>query len=176
MGCDIHAFVETTTTSEEKEYWNNFAEEFRLDRNYGMFGFLAGVRTDDKPIVPARGLPTNLASTTENSAYLRISNEFAEEDGFCSLENAQKYQGYGSNIVMRDGKPYKVSHPDWHSHSWLTLEEFDKVIAAYKARYVIGEAATDNKRWMAEYAAISAAMKVLQDFDQKVRLVFWFDN
>lgn len=177
MGCDIHAYVETTTSNTgEKGYWTNFGSKFHLDRNYGMFGFLAGVRTDDKPIVSPRGLPENLAFRTDDDAFFRISDEYADQPGYCSFAEAQRYETYGSRIHLYDGKPWKIDNPDWHTHSWLTPEEFDRVIAAYEAKYVTGEHATENRRWSAEYHALSAAMKSLQTFGLKVRLVFWFDN
>src|SRR5262249_32737913 len=94
MGCDIHAYIETTPTTAktDKPAWVNFAREFRLDRNYGMFGFLAGVRIPHTPIVPLRGRPTDAAFLTDLDAHLFIDDKSADQDGFCSQENAERYE------------------------------------------------------------------------------------
>lgn len=91
MGCDIHAYVEIIEdkiTICECEYF--------LNRNYGMFGYLAGVRSLDDPVVEPRGLPDNL------SWYL--ASEY--EDGGASFHTPSylSVMEYGRVLVayMRD--------------------------------------------------------------------------
>jgi hypothetical protein len=74
MGCDIHFFVEKKSTAykrnesinkvlEEHDVidpdWTLVQDEWCDDRNYRLFGILAGVRTSPKegPIVEPRGFP-----------------------------------------------------------------------------------------------------------------------
>lgn len=66
MGCDISMFLEY---SENKEFWNTFADSIHLGRNYRMFGYLTNgsVRYDlDLPLnvgIDTRGTPSNLSYT-----------------------------------------------------------------------------------------------------------------
>jgi len=66
MGCDIHAFVEILVTNGTWE----MAEELDLNRSYSLFGLLADVRnySETKPIVPRRGIPSDLSSELLNFA------------------------------------------------------------------------------------------------------------
>ena len=55
MGCDIHVFVEYKLYGGDR--WSNFGGEFRLPRNYTLFGYLAGIRGYADPKIPPRGMP-----------------------------------------------------------------------------------------------------------------------
>lgn len=63
MGCDIHNWFEYKNKNGK---WNLIEESeedlFYLYRNYALFGALAGVRVNYKPIVWPRGLPKDLSS------------------------------------------------------------------------------------------------------------------
>lgn len=75
MGCDIHAFIEYRSDSQEKRYdesWWSFGGEFHLDRDYEAFGNLAGVRQDDRPHISPRGLPTDLGYATRHHTVYMI--------------------------------------------------------------------------------------------------------
>lgn len=174
MGCDIHAYLEYKNKGTDKGYWQNFGAQFRLDRNYLMFGLLANVRNDGAIIQP-KGIPDGLAYEAEGDLYLRINDEYKDDEGYCSLERALHWQKNGETIVMNDGKPYKITHPDWHSHSWLTLDEFKSVLDAYEAKCK-ESIQNDNFRWGVEYRALYASMKSLSDEGFETRLIFWFDN
>lgn len=63
MGCDIHAHVEQRWN--DQSMWFSCAE-FRPFRNYDLFGVLAGVRGDQKPIIEPRGLPDGLSVIVRN--------------------------------------------------------------------------------------------------------------
>jgi len=56
MGCDIHGVFQTQIDGK----WVDVPHALRLDRNYGLFGDLAGVRYPPKNVLPVaegRGLP-----------------------------------------------------------------------------------------------------------------------
>tara|TARA_Y100000310_G_C20211786_1_gene591664 strand:- start:157 stop:579 length:423 start_codon:yes stop_codon:yes gene_type:complete len=61
MGCDIHLHTEAKIAG----VWEHLNAP-RIDRNYELFGFLAGVRVDDPPeiIAKPRGLPSNISTVT----------------------------------------------------------------------------------------------------------------
>lgn len=76
MGTDIHTNIEVFNKKTDK--WErkalyykdddgNFKEAWTVldDRNYDLFGKLAGVRTIGEPFVYPRGLPDNLSNETK---------------------------------------------------------------------------------------------------------------
>lgn len=65
MGCDINAFLEY---SENKEFWNTFADNIHLGRNYRMFGYLTNgsVRYD---VELGFGLGIDPRGTPPNPSY-----------------------------------------------------------------------------------------------------------
>jgi hypothetical protein len=123
------------------------------------------------------------------------------------MKTAERWVKSGSSVFKndRDGKPTWVSGPDWHSHSWLSLEEYRQVLVKYKVleqenfkirqeehvdfiKYIKEnnpdiEIKADS--WLMEplehydepeYHAIEAAMSKLEEMGYESRLVFWFDN
>src|SRR6185295_18688606 len=147
MGCDIHCYLEYRTRQEER--WESFGVRINPGRNYTMFGYLAGVRCDGPPVVPVRGLPINAGYSAKDDAALWISE--TDADGYVTAAQAARYvEACGSQYI--DDKR-RVTHPDWHSHSWMTPQEWDQAIALTQA---------ENSRWgMPEYKAISAALHSL---------------
>ena len=162
MGCDIHAYVEYTTWSgsEGSPWWSNLTANFG-SRDYLWFGILADVRHEGDCLYPPRGLPDGLAWETQDGAFLRADDQLVGQDGYCSVEQAKKWGGY-------DPETGRVPHPDWHSHSWLTTEEFGHCIAEHMklADYPL------EVGWL----ALFTAMKTIEDNGGKARIVFWFDN
>ena len=79
-------------------------------------------------------------------------------------------------VVERRGVPDDMSWsakddwggPDWHSATWLTVEEFE--LAIKRASGGDGPPVHDS------YWALLAAMKCLKDRGNEVRVVIWFDN
>lgn len=57
MGCDIHAHFEIKINSR----WEHYSS-LNIERNYELFGYIAGVRGDNKPVVEPKGLPNSLLS------------------------------------------------------------------------------------------------------------------
>jgi hypothetical protein len=56
MGADIHTIVQVKKAGE----WVTVAKNVADGRNYELFGLLAGVRGDEGPIEPLRGLPPGI--------------------------------------------------------------------------------------------------------------------
>lgn len=169
MGCDIHMYVEYKR--KDSDYFSDFGGRINPGRNYWMFGILAGVRSDANNLFPPKGIPDDLAYASRNDYLEYISENANDDNDFVTLETAQKYETYGKKIINnREGKPTWVEHPDWHTPTWLTVDEYEKCMEEYNAND------TAIKYREPEYEAVLAAMKKLSEFGGEVRIVFWFDN
>ncbi len=176
MGADIHAYVEYKYKN--GEHWMGFGGQLRLGRDYHMFGLLANVRSaQGSALFEPKGLPCDLGFQSFDDSTLRCTNDeaLAESEGYCSQANATKWVANGSaKWVTTDPNYPRITHPDWHSHSWLTLAEYNAVLKKYKE--------TGDGRYEAGYDAVLAIMKAYAKVkeDKKpvydVRLVFWFDS
>jgi hypothetical protein len=205
MGCDIHCYIEFKEKDDNR--WRSFGERINPGRNYLMFAVLAGVRTDNPSdaLIPARGPLNDMGFSADNDAYLYIHDTDGEHSEGTTKERAKDFvekQGchYKNN---NEGKPTWVSHPDWHSHSWLTTAEFKAALERYTVLEVKdweeeeSYRKEDIKKWreagdadsviaMLEkpmphdiapgYQAVLAAMQKFEELGFDCRLVFWFDN
>lgn len=193
MGCDVHFYLEYCSKERREEvlagkengrgekvtmYWQSLGGQLSMGRNYTMFGFLSqGVRSDFSDGFAPKGLPTDgMSWGTEVDAYLTINDKYAEDDNdghYCTLANAERWATHGNKIYYNsDGTPWRVDHPDWHSHSWLTIEEYEQALGHYNKLKD-----TDEYWGVPEaYNAVLAAMKSLENDGFYTRVVFWFDN
>lgn len=205
-GCDIHMYFEYTdkdTLEKEqkgelngrnepiKAYWRDLGGRVNPGRNYWMFGILSqGVRCDIEGAFEPKGIPDfdNLGYASRNDYAMYISDSDDDENGkYTTLDRALKWASgkYPSSVLIyrnpTDDKPTWVSHPDWHSHSWLTTEEYEKAIQIYKdkcrkAHQEDPEYNPIEEAILPEYEAMLAAMKSLESNGMACRVVFWFDN
>lgn len=172
MGCDIHTYVEY---SRNGQYWRNLTNKVG-DRNYWMFGIMAGVRAEDLKLFEPKGLPDGpLGYLTENDYWHSIAPagnpEWANLEGFCSRETAEGWisRGY-SKGDYKDGVLRRVSDPDSHTHSWLTTAELQQCVDRFR------ELEGTNGRAPSEWVGILAAMHAIEANGDQTRIVFWFDN
>lgn len=168
MGCDIHMYVEYK--SKNRYNWVGFGSRINPGRNYFMFGLLSkGVRSDNEKGIEAKGLPDGMSYKSSDDAFIYINDNYAaDDDNYCTLESANRWAEYGCKIIFRDDKPFKVENPDWHSHSWLTTQEFEKQLEIYNSE--------PGYYPEPEYMAVLASMKELEKYECDSRIVFWFDN
>jgi hypothetical protein len=157
MGCDIHGYIEYKY--DEERYWG-FGEGFG-NRDYVMFGILADVRRDGC-VYPPKGIPENMAFQTKWDYCLFVTDGDSDSDGCTSRANAENWVANGYSKWM-DDEHTQISHPDWHTPSWLSVDEFETVVNKRK-----------KHEWemSPEWDAILSAMKSLPES----RFVFWFDN
>lgn len=171
MGCDIHLYVEyrakdrAASPDPFMRRFSSFGSRINPGRIYEVFAAIAGVRAgrEDQIKHQPRGLPTDIGFYSGADATLYITEK---GDGYreCKLSDAEKWVAQGSSAWVEQGK--RVTHPYWHSHSWLTFEEFrDAIHPIVCVKYK-----------EPEYRALLAAMKQLHDDGYEVRVVFWFDN
>lgn len=163
MGCDIHCFVEYRAKGEK--FWSSFGNGIQPGRNYEMFGHLAGVRYDVRPVVAPRGVPDDLGWSASDAYWL-----FAETEADSKRHDDWVKNG-SSRYRILDGKENKswVSHPDYHTHSWLTRREFQLALF----RYVN---ANPDAKIPVNYEAIDKLLAHYEKRGMEARLVFWFDN
>jgi len=94
VGCDIHVHVEIKIKGE----WHHYNHP-DVDRNYQLFGRMAGVRGTDEPIAELRGLPQDVTKATAFDRQVHWGSDAhsvswltAEEVG--QLEEEMKTVGY----------------------------------------------------------------------------------
>ena len=75
MGCDMHAFVERTRDG--GKYFYAIARLF-IERDYELFGTLAGVREEDLIMFPLRGFPENASHEARHQYVQEMSDAHSE--------------------------------------------------------------------------------------------------
>jgi hypothetical protein len=195
MGADIHMYVEyidkerlEKSNKGEKDsrgelikpYWRDFGGRINPGRNYWMFGFLSrGVRSYFSNGIPSKGLPPfnemGYYSRIDSVCYISEKSDNDDDDKSVTLETALKWAESGRCKIIEgsNGQPTWVEHPDWHSHTWLTTDEYETAINNYKAEC---QSSGDYLNTPIEYVAILAAMKSFEENGYVARLVIWFDN
>lgn len=180
MGCDIHGFVEFRDKDDKRDepFWQSFSEQLNLGRNYGVFGYLTNgsVRYDPNLEfgIDPKGLPKdNLSYDVQNACRLYISKD-GEGDNETTMERALRYnEQYGCKLYYSERdkeKPLFVDNPDFHSHSWLSLTEYEMLIDEMKKK-------EDEDVYInVQFLAVLDLMKSLENNRMKTRFVFWFDN
>lgn len=162
MGADIHLYPEYSTfRNDSRDYWQSFATDMNPGRDYELFGVLAGVRGQETPLVPLRGLPDHPSITTSWDNTVWVSD--TEGEKLCSKETAESWVRTGCSRWLDDSKR-GVTHPDHHSHTWLTLPEFKAAIA------ILGRDVAHG------YYGLIAALEEMERRGAKTRIVMWFDN
>lgn len=166
MGCDIHCYIEYKQAG--REGWSGFGGRINPGRHYGIFAKFADVRNNYgiTPIAAPRGLPENCDHSTRSENQLYITE--SDGEGFAKPASAERWVKSGDSEYVndREGKPTWVTHPGWHSHSWLTASEIEAALADPKV-----EASHEI-----EYRAIVAVLRYFDSAGCLGRLVFWFDN
>lgn len=200
MGCDIHMYVEYKTKVNEKEKWvsgdyfkpnpyhGEWEGEDKLDRmelygarNYGLFSTLAGVRDYTDAMIPVsdpKGIPEDTCQ------YIKNENERWGSDGhthsWLTLSELKKYQE--KNLKL---KRTGLLSPQ-------QLEDFNKGILPESWCQGTNQPGYERREWEEENTTLIPIIEKLQkrahelmqyEFDKydeanddKIRIVFWFDN
>lgn len=152
----------------DSKHWVSYGGRLNPGRNYFMFQILAGVRGEPLMYEP-KGLPTDTGYSATNDNLCYISEDSDSEDRYVTPENAAKWVANGSSKYVGNGERENiwVTNPDWHSHSWLATEEFEKAVNYFN----------ENADYRdAPYYALLASMKEFEKEGYDCRVVFWFDN
>jgi hypothetical protein len=163
MGCDIHVFPEISKrkNADGSDDWMGLCGEFDIWRDYDLFGIMAGVRRGDALFAP-RGVPPDISYSTRWKNELIVVDRSVAGEGECTQWDAERWGGYV------DEKKDRVYHPDWHTHSWLTLGELEKCVE----KYVVVHGGEPE----CEVYALMAMLRECEERGHKTRIVFWFDN
>lgn len=161
MGTDIHAIIEHRTPG--YSYWNAHGGLFNPGRDYILFDLLVGIRNDTS-IVQPKGLPKDIGFEAHNEYYLQVVDDEVDELSYRYVRRSEavSWELSGCTEILKENNLERCKDPDVHSPSYLTLEELKQIFTQTEAGM--------------EYKAIMAAMEVLEDCRQEVRLVFWFDS
>jgi hypothetical protein len=171
--------------------------ELFIWRDYDVFDALAFGRSaqipegrDDgkRPLFRARGLPANLSDAVAQRYYHVVKDpayskkRFDPTDDFLgslpavSLKKARQWveeglSQWGPNEGdWQDGLSWdRVSNPDWHTTSWLSLGEIHRSLEHF---------GLDVRNTQPEFQTALECMAGLERFygPGHTRLVFWFDN
>ncbi len=162
------------------------------DRNYYMFAHLAGVRAwDNEENYPEpKGLPEDISDYTKRSCCLLYNTELSDEqvehdwnNRLITKSDYEKWSKLYPNLVCKytqelkhENKRYKLMYDiDYHSHSWVTREEFEEIINKAYLRDIDGE-----KKFIGNYSYYLTLLETLRAHEvnglYETRLVFWFDN
>lgn len=171
MGADIHVYIEYKEKT--SSMWHCFGERLNPGRDYDMFGIMAGVRYPSNKLFEPRGLPKNLSYEAESDVIYFVNNnpDLKNVSGFCTSAQAEEYNEsylkyksyYGLVGGYVDESKTKVYNSDWHSHSWLNLEEYKKCVNQRDSIFI-------------KYEIILDIMEGFEKRGHDCRLVFWFDN
>jgi hypothetical protein len=166
--------------------------EFFVKRNYALFDALGAQppysTKDKKPLIMPRGLPSPISFMVSERYYCVVSDpnfkdlhldstgEFQAE---VTQQQAEEWirkglSHYGKRVTNSTalyGSPERkrVSNADWHSASWLFLDEIHHCLQHF------GLSVDETP---IEFQIIT---EILASFETKlghrfVRLVYWFDN
>jgi hypothetical protein len=149
--------------------WWHFAR-LRLSDDYTLYALLAGVRGEDGPVPQEqwgepRGLPQDCAESTLAEDALTIDDQAAALDfpDACRQEDADRWVREGAARFLRHSSA--VTHPDFHSGSWLSRAELRSVRDAYAAY---------DAPDLAHIDAVIAMLDTLANQGIESRVVFWF--
>jgi hypothetical protein len=171
MGCDIHAYIEKVETFNDGCKHATCWARLSLQRDYTLFALLAGVRYHPRAhgfsAGKTKGLPPDVLSyRVKEDAFLRIVDGEREDERTCTRADVESWPRYDNLCLPHpyygDHSDQYVMHPDWHSHSWMTVAELEQAQRHYSSP---------------DLFAVLGAMRALNgDEPERSRLVFWFDN
>jgi hypothetical protein len=201
MGCDIHLFTEIKKSINSQDKWVN-ADNWRYNpyyqegndegermlnieslysgRNYTLFGILAGVRDNSNDSIDdPRGLPEDVSEVTKKESD-RWDGD-GHSHSWLTLKELKEYQGLHP-VVKREGfiSPEDaelldegIETPDtWCAYTSVTTwvkREWEEGYDVLKP--IIDEM---DKRVRDEFWVWGNEPK--PELDEKIRIVFWFDN
>lgn len=169
MGCDIHAFIEKRYPQDSGDYSRSI--HFPINRDYFLFGLLAGVRNSNCDYIEPRGLPLDINWFTREQ-YEEMKMD-AHTPSWLTLPELEAIipkleEGRQADKEEFDGF---VSHMEEIFANDITLtpegrKNLDILIKEDKNK-------PDRFYW---FLATVNCMRFAEANGLKTRLVFWFDN
>lgn len=201
MGCDIHARVEILRNINEKLQWvdsdyyrrnpyydksDDYSRKYEVveicgDRNYQRFATLAGVRNygGTVPIDEPRGIPKDSNKHIKNDfemwgcdVHTPSWYTLKELRDYQGINPMSKYSGYISPTAAKRLDEENISPDEWcqgtTDKTWIFREwecKSDVLLPMIDAM----------KERLAEQLYLYGDDRI-QEFADKIRIVFWFDN
>lgn len=202
MGCDIHTYVEikrnvnniekwaTADYYRKNRYYTDYPEEEKQyevvhiydDRNYGLFSILADVRnySDNEPISQPKGLPEDCC------------DEIRKESDYDGIDGHSH-----SWFTLKELKDYANNHRAIKRSGLISQQQADNLDNnnIKPDSWCQGASPSLNmvyREWEDEFSGLDEIIKRLtqrlkdelwlyddervNEFSEKIRLVFWFDN
>ena len=201
MGCDIHLFTEIKKSINSEDKWvnvdnwrynpyyqegnNNWermlsVESIYSGRNYELFGILAGVRNrNNDSIDDPRGLPEDVSEVTK--------------------KESDRWDGDGHShswLTLRELKEYQGLHPVVKRSGFISPEAAELLDAGEETPDTWCQMTTlttwVKREWEEGCDVLKPLVDILNErardefyvwgdeerpeFDEKIRIVFWFDN
>ena len=138
MGTDISVFVEYDASGEPP--FSGAASglsdgPFYVPRAYRLFAALAGIRCDEPPVFPVRGLPAILSDAVADHFYLPVVTpddepEWRGTERYVLQADASSWVDEGLSHYLFEHGQILVSDPDLYSEGWLTLVEIRQALEA----------------------------------------------
>ena len=148
MGCDIHVHIEIRYNGR----WEHYACP-SIDRNYALFGVMAGVRGEGPEIVEPKGVPDDMSIVT-NLSWEKWGSD-AHTASWFNEEEIDKLKAWLE----------KQKEQSDDSRSWLT---YDLEYGILNRTYMFGNSLTAFKHYD-DYWYLPKGCDA-------VRMIFWFDN
>ena len=131
MSTELYFQIEVASTKNYPRLrWWHFAR-IGLAQDYLLFAILGSVRRDefaDRELQcqAPKGLPDDVAEASLEQDAMTIDDEGAKLEvcSTCCREDAEEWVQAGESRYLNDGE--MVTHPDFYSHSWATLEELEQ--------------------------------------------------
>jgi hypothetical protein len=197
MGADIHLFSEKKKSINGEEKWVNcdywminphFGEDehepelevvsLYSNRNYDLFGILADVRGGGPSICGPKGLPDDV------SPIVKKESERWEDDGhshsYFTLAELKEYYKYNNDTPVNGFISVKQSEeldsgeskPEW----WGEWSSPHKVYREWKQDSPLKTLINNVYEKMRKEFWVRDEDENVSEFDEKIRIVFWFDN
>ena len=180
MGCDIHLYIEIYSGNgspfSKEEHIAGFNNgDIYVPRHYYLFDALAGVRHNqgNTCLIPAKGIPKKISHEVMQDYYQYVFDENEEywDDDYAKRVWADEWVRKGQS-EYRDHHLKKkgwVSCPDWHTPSYLVLNEVNDAIDHKEI---------DRSELSREFRIILSLLNAaeIEYGKNNARAVFWFDN
>lgn len=203
MGCDIHLYTETKRTVNDKLVWVNVdnwkinpyyepgkdgEREYDINymyhsRNYSLFSLLAGVRDYSEktiPVSPPKGLPDDISEPTKREAerwngdgHTHSWLTLAELKAFqaaqptvthSGLIHADQAKALDENGITPDNWCQGTNQPNYVRREWsVANDSLNSIIKPLEEKL-------RDEFWVFGDKPYDPAL------DEKIRIVFWFDN
>lgn len=162
MSTDIHLFIEHHEKGRDE--WHSFGRaELVLDGDYATFAKLVGVVNNQTVarVSAPRGMPADLSDTAKERYHFLITGKDDIDDNCVSHETASEWLENDSSEMVGD---HYVTNPDAHTPTWLTPDELESALDY------------SDHHWVWEYKVLLNTVRAMEEQNQEVRVVFWFDN